>query len=272
MDPLTDPAGLTGHILHTLGRANPPDRLFRTDPFQGPRIPSSVLVPIGPACGSGSEGFDPCLILNKRSRRVRQPGDLCCPGGSVSPAVDTALAKVLTLPLFPLRQWPRWSLWRRHHPDAAGHLALLLATCLRESFEEMRLNPLGVRFLGPLFPQRLVMFEREIHPMVGWVGGQRRFRPNWEVEKIVHIPLKTLLDPERYAAYHLDIGGGSGTRRREFPCFLYQGADGRELLWGVTFRIIASFLESVFGFRPPDPATLPAIPGSLSRNYFSGSD
>ena len=41
---------------------------------------------------------------------------------------------------------------------------LLFAASIRESFEEMGLNPFGVQFLGPLPPQRLVMFHREIFP------------------------------------------------------------------------------------------------------------
>ena len=28
-------------------------------------------------------GFEPCLLLNKRSQHILQPGDLCCPGGGV---------------------------------------------------------------------------------------------------------------------------------------------------------------------------------------------
>ena len=80
-------------------------------------------------------------------------------------------------------------------------MALLLAASLREGLEEMRLNPLGVEFLGALPLQRLVMFKREIYPFVGWVGRQRRFFPNWGVTDIVYIPLGTFLDPKRYARY-----------------------------------------------------------------------
>ncbi|HSM74653.1 MAG TPA: hypothetical protein VK852_08460, partial [Desulfobacterales bacterium] len=78
-------------------------------------------------------------------------------------------------------------------------IALLLAAALREGFEEMRLNPLGVEFLAPMQAQRLVLFQRVIYPLVGWVPRQRRFIPNWEVDKIVRIPLAALLDPVNYA-------------------------------------------------------------------------
>jgi len=38
---------------------------------------------------------DICLILNKRSARVRQAGDLCCPGGRVNPRFDFYAARLL---------------------------------------------------------------------------------------------------------------------------------------------------------------------------------
>jgi hypothetical protein len=220
------------------------------------------------------DGAEPCLILNKRSRRVKQPGDLCCPGGSISPRLDGLLARLLGLPLLPLGNWPAWRGWRRSAPADARRLALLLATSLRESFEEMRLNPLGVRFLGPLPAQRLVLFHRTIFPMAGWVAGDQRFVPNWEVEKIVSIPLRCLLDPAHYVRYRLHISAAVATRFKgrteDFPCFVFEAGDGRELLWGATFRMVMVFLELVFGFQPPDPARLPVVAGRIRRDYLTG--
>ena len=72
-------------------------------------------------------------------------------------------------------------------------MSLYLTTSLRESFEEMRLNPFSIKFLGPLPPQNLRVFQKIIYPMVGWVEGNHRLKTNHEVEKIVYIPLKVLL-------------------------------------------------------------------------------
>ncbi len=216
-------------------------------------LPSSVLLLMGPHCGDRSEGFRPCLILNKRSRRVSQPGDLCCPGGSVSPQADSYLAKVLGLPGFPLSRWTHWRAWRQRRPKAARSLGLLLATSLRESFEEMRLNPLSVTFLGPLPPQRLIMFKRMIFPMVGWTDRQQRFFPNWEVDKIVRIPIDALLTPDHYGRYRFGYGKGAERVVKDYPCFTHHSGRETELLWGATYRIVMTFLEMVFGFAPPDP-------------------
>jgi hypothetical protein len=131
--------------------------------------------------GQGADK-EPLLILNKRSRLVRQPGDLCCPGGGVSPSIDALIAKWLHLPVTPLTRWTHGRWWRRNRRQDFSKLSLLLATALREGFEEMRLNPFGVKFLGPMPAQHLVMFKRAIYPLVGWVNRQQHFFPNWEVE------------------------------------------------------------------------------------------
>ena len=190
------------------------------------------------------------------------------------PRTDRLLSNVLKLPLMPLTRWPYWKKWFRHDPNAARELAILLATCLRESFEEMRLNPLGVKFLGLLPPQSLVMFERVIYPLVAWIKRQQRFYPNWEVEKIVYIPLQELLKSENYARYRLHSGSDSSRNQAlhatDFPCFRHTYKDETEILWGATYQIICTFLNSVFDFSPPDWASLPVINGSLGDNYLTG--
>jgi hypothetical protein len=44
---------------------------------------SAVLFLLTTCPGAKGRGFQPCLLLNKRSQQVLQPGDLCCPGGGV---------------------------------------------------------------------------------------------------------------------------------------------------------------------------------------------
>ena len=237
---------------------------------------SAVLFLLGRrVLGDGSA--ETCLILNKRSRKVRQPGDLCCPGGGIVPWLDRHLARFLRIRGSPLSRWAYWSDWRRQRSNDAFNLALLLATGLRESFEEMHLNPLGVRFLGVLPVQRLVMFQREIHPFACWVSRQRRFYPNWEVEKIVTIPLNRLLEPANYARYRLEINlpenrlqGRRSREIREFPCFLHNQGGLTERLWGATFRITMNFLNWVYGFEPPNIEDLKIVEGRLDRNYAAG--
>ena len=233
---------------------------------------SAVLFLLGRQPGKTNHPEEICLILNKRSANVRQAGDLCCPGGRVSPRLDTGLAKLLNLPLLPLARWPYWPGWRQRRSHDVRWLRLLLATGLRESVEEMRLNPFGLKFLGPLPPQPLVMFQWVIYPMVVWVTGQKRFYPNWEVEKIVCIPLREFFNTSQYARYRLRIETPSTAENINIsPCFRYQKDGEAEILWGATFRITMLFLNYVFGFSPPDFDSLPEIRGHLTRAYLNNT-
>lgn len=234
---------------------------------------SSVLFLMGERCENGRRPGDPCVILNKRSVRVRQPGDLCFPGGRIDPRLDGFLSKLVKCPLSPLGRWPHRSRWQRGHGrEQTERLCLILATALRESVEEMRLNPFGLTFLGPMPSQDLSMFKRVLYPTVVWINRQRRFFPNWEVEKIVPVPLRSLLDSGAYACYRIRfLHREQGSFVQDFPCFLHEIQGEREILWGVTYRIVTVFLESVFGFRPPALQHLPVVEGRMGESYLNGA-
>jgi hypothetical protein len=216
------------------------------------------------------------LILNKRSPAVRQAGDLCCPGGGVAPSIDRFLARLLQLPGSPLTAWPQWRAWRRRQPGPARRMAILFGTALREGFEEMGLNPLKLRLLGPLPVERLVVFRREIFPFVAWLNGQRRFRLNWEVANLVYLPLEGLLDPGNYARLQYRFSTANTRLPKgtvgETPCYLHRRTAGPdyEVLWGATFRITMAFMRLVFDFRPPAMERLPKVERDLDDAYISG--
>jgi hypothetical protein len=233
---------------------------------------SAVLFLLTTCPGAKGRGFQPCLLLNKRSQQVLQPGDLCCPGGGVEKR-DRLLSRLIRWPVAPLGRWPFWKGLKGADPAFADKMALLLTTGLRESWEEMRLNPFKVRFLEPLSEQRLVMFDRVIYPMAGWISGSQRLTPNWEVDRIVHLPLRRLLDHRNYGRYRLNVEHRRGAIRHkeDFPCFIHRGSRGEELLWGATFRITLDFLQRVFNFRLPDLKVNPVYSGRLGQAYLSGS-
>ncbi|UCE56201.1 MAG: hypothetical protein JSV31_12370 [Desulfobacterales bacterium] len=264
---------LIEHITHVLYERNGKKPAF---PQEGIDLStaSAVMFLLGKLPKTHLNSGKPCLILNKRSVKVKQPGDLCCPGGSITPRLDPYLAKLFGLPLLPLARWPYWSNWQRQKPQEARMLALLFATSVRESFEEMRLNPFGLKFLGLLPSQSLVMFERVIYPLVAWTDRQQRFYPNWEVEKVIYIPLRDLLNSGNYVRYRLQMGGRSNrdpaVASNDFLCFRHRYRNENELLWGATYRITTVFLEYVFDFTPPEITSLPVVNGSLDENYLTG--
>jgi hypothetical protein len=270
---LNDKTALIRRIIRRLHERTDAAKVF-SDYEMNRQTGASVLLLLGLERGKKNRSGKPCLILNKRSLKVRQPGDLCFPGGSITPRLDAPLAKLFSLPITSLGRWRYWSHWKRVHPQTARLLALLWATGLREGLEEMRLNPFGAKFLGPLPPQNLVMFQRKIYPMVTWVQRQQRFFPNWEVEKILYIPLQELLDSANYRCYRLHMKipaeADPSNLTRDYPCFRFQNSSGIEILWGATFRITALFLEYIFHFQPPALETLPVMEGCLDQNYLTG--
>ncbi len=268
---LQDSPRLIRHLQETLTRHmghNVSDRL--TQPAEGKS--SAVLLTLTCHRITPRKVPEVCLILNKRSPTVRQPGDLCYPGGGPAKQ-DRLWAGLLRLPHSPLTKWPAWPAWRLGHKDRVREISMLLATGMREAWEEMRLNPLQVSFLGSLPVQRLVMFDRLIHPMVGWLVPRQRFKTNWEVARIVYIPLRQLLTPQQYGRYRIKIAADDGQtlHSRDFPCFVHRDARGEEVLWGATYRITQDLLRIGFGFNAPAMDRLAVIKGRLDQAYLDGS-
>lgn len=268
---LEDPSTLRRRILQVVQERLLAEPLLALRSFDRATA-SGVMFLLGRLAPERDAAPQICLILNKRSKIVRQSGDLCCPGGTLEARLDRHLAKLLLLPFSPLRRWPLWGKLHHNRPQSIRLLALLMATALREGWEEMRLNPFGVDFLGPLPAQRLILFHRVIYPMAGWIRNQHRFAPSWEVEKIVAIPLRSLLNPTHYANYRIYVPPAVEQKLnrtvQDMPCFLHRCQDHTEILWGATYRIVMQFLELVFGFTPPDLETLPMVPGVMDENYI----
>jgi 8-oxo-dGTP pyrophosphatase MutT (NUDIX family) len=231
---------------------------------------SSVVLCLFSEClkGKGHEK-ELCFVFNKRSKWVRQAGDLCFPGGGIHP-IDSLAAKFLGWPFFPLGRWTYWRQWKVRRRKEADRLALLLATGLRECAEEMRLNPFRTQFLGPMPPQSLQSFRRFLYPMVVWVRHQKRFFLNREVEKVVSVPIKDLLNPEKYVRFRMRFESylDGAEALQDFPGFLHEDEEGQEVLWGVTYRIVTVLLEVLFNFQPPEMDGLKIVEGMRDENYL----
>lgn len=231
---------------------------------------SGVLIPLE---------FDPGLqeyvvILNKRSASVQQPGDLCCPGGRTDRRYDRALAFLLVARLLPVaRSAPLRRLVRLRGPERDA-LLMLLAGVLRESWEEMRLPPWRVEYLGSIPAQRLLAFPGTIFPLVGRIQGTWKPRPNWEVEKILRVPLRHFFASENYALCRFCIPSSAGENTNtdlwEMPCLLIEDGGREEVLWGATFRILVRFIERVFGIPVASIQPARRVTRNLPAHYFSG--
>ena len=229
---------------------------------------AGVLVLLGkdPVCSdSASQYF---FLLNKRSLHVQQPGDLCFPGGHPNQWFDLLLSRLILPHFLPLRKGPGFRLNKEMQKDSFKTILYFFSTALREGFEEMRLNPFGVDFLGALRCYRLQQFQRVIFPIVAIMKKEMSLKLNWEVEKIVKIPLAALFDHRNYARYKLKVKGKFKRIFKsdwvEYDCFIHR-EDGQleEVLWGATYKITMAFLKTVFSFEPPHEKIRPVIEGEL---------
>jgi 8-oxo-dGTP pyrophosphatase MutT (NUDIX family) len=215
------------------------------------------------------------FLLNKRSKSVRQSGDLCAPGGGIHPFLDSLSQKILELRLLPLVHGPGLERAKLRGKETYRRILFLLGSALRESWEELRLSPFNIEFLGPLPTYSLESRRWTIFPLVGRV--KRAWKPNlgWEVEKIVSIPLQVFFQPANYAVYSLEVPkeliAPEIPNLCEFPCLIYNDNGEQEILWGATFKIIQTFFRIVFDFSLPPPDRGRGIHKTLPLNYFSGS-
>ncbi len=222
------------------------------------------------------EDVDFVFQLIKRSDGVPQGGDLSAPGGMLNPSVDGIIRHFIRAGLPPVMADDAGRLLSKRDRHTARYTALFLANALRESWEELRLNPFNVSFLGALPSYSLTLFTRTIFPVVGLVKRPWEFRPNWEVEKVVEIPLTSFFKQENYAFYTVesadDSHGNKPDNHWTMPCLIQKDTDGNdEILWGATFNIIISFLKVVFDIEPPriDPRKI--IIKKLNRTYLTGN-
>ncbi len=213
--------------------------------------------------------------LIKRSADVPQGGDLSCPGGILELSKDRILCNLISRGLPPILKGKALKYTQTKGKEAFRDISLFLANALRESWEEVRLSPFNVAFLGPLPCYDLTLFTKTIFPVAGLVKKEINFRPNGEVDKIVEIPLKAFFREENYGIYSLEASDGLDEvqeRKWDFPCLIHQDHDGKEeILWGATFSIIMSFLKIVFDFELPHMKPKKVIKRILLPDYLTGN-
>jgi 8-oxo-dGTP pyrophosphatase MutT (NUDIX family) len=107
------------------------------------------------------------------------------------------------------------------------------ATALRESLEEIGLDPATVEILGCLHDYVTVTGYR-VTPVVGLVTPPLRLRPDeFEVDEIFEVPLQFLLDPANHQRNSVMHQG----RRRQYYAMPY----GPYYIWGATAGMLMNF-------------------------------
>jgi hypothetical protein len=241
-----------------------------------PRRAAGVLVPLlfREVNGTGPSESGYTFQLIKRSSRVSQPGDLGCPGGMIHPLLDRLLRPLLVHGPLPILRGQARTFALQREADQARIITLYLTNALRESWEEIRLSPCRVRFLGPLPTYTLTLFRRTIFPLAGYVEKPGALRPNLEVEKMVEIPLASFYREDLIGCYRLSAPDPRRPQLQypiDHPCLIHRNpAGGEDILWGATFQILTRFLEIVMGYRLPAWQNGRVVERVLCPEYLTG--
>jgi coenzyme A diphosphatase NUDT7 len=183
---------------------------------QAPQVRTSVLVPL-----LQDEDGQLSVLFTKRALSLRrQPGEISFPGGHREASdVDDA------------------------------------ATALRETSEELGLDPADISYIGAL--DVLVAWSGLlVYPHVGVLTRPAAIHPNpAEVAEVFTVPLHTLLNtqpavydvslqpqPPQDFPYHLVVGG-KGYQWRTTKVRQYFYTFGEHVVWGLTARILTHFLD-----------------------------
>ncbi|MFC1953672.1 NUDIX hydrolase [Chloroflexota bacterium] len=159
-------------------------------------IPSAVLLPIF------VKEMEYHLIFTRRTNKVKvHKGQISFPGGA-------------------------------YENEDAG----LLDTALRESAEEIGLEPSDVELLGEMDDISTINSGFAISPFVGFIPWPYEFRLDpWEVDSLIKIPIPALLSPDCRHRESQDIWGEA------IPSFSYHYQD--DIIWGASARILYQFLD-----------------------------
>jgi len=111
----------------------------------------------------------------------------------------------------------------------------LLDTALRETEEEIGLEPQVVEILGNLTPLATVT-GYWIHPFVGLIPHPYHFQVNHhEVKRLLIFPVTGFFPPDRWSTGNYTYKG----RTVQVCCWKHQGT----VIWGATARMLLDFLN-----------------------------
>jgi 8-oxo-dGTP pyrophosphatase MutT (NUDIX family) len=115
-----------------------------------------------------------------------------------------------------------------------------LEAALRESYEEIGIDPADVRVLGRL-DQVTAAADFVVTPFVGIIPTPYEFRLNpVETAAVFFVPIAALLEPQR-----VTIADRRSSHGEPVYHFDFDGWD----IWGATARIIVQFLDLVYGYK-----------------------
>ena len=112
----------------------------------------------------------------------------------------------------------------------------LIQTALRETDEEIGVDPAEVTIIGQLTELYIPPSNYLVQPYVGYTSGSPVFHPQpKEVEQIIEIPVRQLLDKQNVVEKEISVAGIQFST----PSFVIDGTT----IWGATAMILNEFKE-----------------------------
>ena len=112
----------------------------------------------------------------------------------------------------------------------------LMQTALRETDEEIGMDPAEVTIIGQLTELYIPPSNYLVQPFVGFTSGSPVFNPQpKEVEQIIEIPVRQLLDEKNVREKEISVAGIQFSA----PSFVID----RTTIWGATAMILNEFKE-----------------------------
>jgi 8-oxo-dGTP pyrophosphatase MutT (NUDIX family) len=119
----------------------------------------------------------------------------------------------------------------------------LLDTALRESSEEIGIDPDNVEVLGQLNAVYIPPSDFTVTPFVGWHLGVPQLNPaEYEVAEILQVPIKQLLDPSTLVHGAVETWNKqdpASPRKVDVPYY----ALGPHQVWGATAIMLDEFID-----------------------------
>jgi len=113
--------------------------------------------------------------------------------------------------------------------------ATLENTALRETFEEIGIEPSKIEILGKLTELYIPPSNFLVTPFVGILKEEPHFITNNEVESVLVVPLAELLDPANCIEKTIMVR----TLPLHVPCYLFE----REIVWCASSMMLAELLQ-----------------------------
>jgi 8-oxo-dGTP pyrophosphatase MutT (NUDIX family) len=114
----------------------------------------------------------------------------------------------------------------------------LLTTAIRETQEEIGLDPGDIEILGSLDDTVTVTSRHVVRPFVGFVPHPYPYRLDpFEIERLIHLPILPLLAGAPFREETWERDGQ--------PVIVYFYEYEGDTIWGLTARILKQFVETV---------------------------